>query len=85
MRLQSWFSKVHPIPAPERDPETFFGFWGSCYNSYFDTEPHDGYHIVRHWRDCVIGQHLLRRARARCERARHVPAVVRRLRAREVD
>ena len=35
---------------------------GSCYNSYFDTEPHDGYHIVRHWRDCVIGQHLLRRA-----------------------
>eukprot|EP00971_Amphidinium_carterae_P328194 6459933-Amphidinium_carterae.2 len=30
-----------------RDPELFYGFWGTCYNDYRDTEPHDGYEIVR--------------------------------------
>ena len=46
----------------QRDPETFFGFWGSCFNSYFDTEPHEGYNIINRWRDSVVGHQLLRRA-----------------------
>jgi len=31
------------------DPELFFGFWGSCFNAYEDTEPHRGYKILRDW------------------------------------
>ena len=46
----------------QREPEVFFGFWGSCYNSYFSTEPHEGYRIISRWRDAVVGKHLLRRA-----------------------
>ena len=23
------------------DPELFYGFWGTCYNDYRDTEPHE--------------------------------------------
>lgn len=34
-----------------RDPELFYGFWGSCYNDYRETEPHPGYGIIRRWRD----------------------------------
>ncbi|MGB1599329.1 MAG: hypothetical protein ACPIOQ_41660, partial [Promethearchaeia archaeon] len=33
----------------QRDPELFFGFWGSCFNDYMDTSPHAGYHICREW------------------------------------
>ena len=31
------------------DPEIFYGFWGSCLNNYMDTEPHEGYAILRRW------------------------------------
>lgn len=24
----------------------FLGFWGGCYNTYRDTEPHQGYYIL---------------------------------------
>ena len=50
----------------ERDPATAFGFWGSCFNSYADATPHEGYDIVGRWRDFVIGRHLLRRASSAC-------------------
>jgi NAD-dependent SIR2 family protein deacetylase len=46
----------------QREPEIFFGFWGSCFNSYFDSGPHEGYGIINKWRDAVVGKHLLRRA-----------------------
>ncbi|KAL3904926.1 MAG: hypothetical protein SGPRY_011104 [Prymnesium sp.] len=36
-------------------PETFFGFWGSCFNSYHSSKPHDGYAIIAKWRDCIVG------------------------------
>ena len=29
----------------------FYGFWGRCFNSYRDTPPHEGYSIIRRWRD----------------------------------
>ena len=45
----------------QRDPETFYGFWGACYNSYFDTEPHEGYSIINRWRDGVVGRRLVKR------------------------
>ena len=35
----------------QRDPEMFFGFWGSCFNDYMDTEPHQGYGICKRWSD----------------------------------
>jgi len=44
----------HDICRPEwlrHDPELFYGFWGACYNDYRDTEPHDGYRLIRQWRD----------------------------------
>ncbi|KAL0235851.1 hypothetical protein GEMRC1_002433 [Eukaryota sp. GEM-RC1] len=31
------------------DPDLFYGFWGSCYNSYKSTSPHLGYDILRKW------------------------------------
>ena len=33
------------------DPDVFYGFWGSCFNSYRKTEPHRGYGILKRWRD----------------------------------
>ena len=33
----------------EDDPEIFYGFWGSCLNTYMETAPHDGYGIMRRW------------------------------------
>ena len=33
----------------EEDPALFYGFWGGCFNDYRDTEPHDGYYIIRRW------------------------------------
>ena len=32
-------------------PPLFYGFWGACFNDYRDTAPHEGYAIVRRWRD----------------------------------
>jgi NAD-dependent SIR2 family protein deacetylase len=33
------------------DPELFYGFWGKCFNDYRKTIPHEGYTIVKSWRD----------------------------------
>ena len=35
-----------------KDPEIFYGFWGSCYNDYLGTTPHKGYEIVKEWINC---------------------------------
>jgi hypothetical protein len=37
----------------EQDEELFYGFWGSCTNSYRDTKHHRGYQILRKWRDAI--------------------------------
>lgn len=34
-----------------QEPEVFYGFWGSCFNSYRDAEPHEGYGVLQRWRD----------------------------------
>lgn len=47
----------------ERSPEQFYGFWLDCFNAYMDTAPHAGYAMLAKWRDAVIGQRLLARAR----------------------
>ena len=44
----------HDICEPhwlDKEPALFHGFWGSCFNDYRGTTPHDGYAIVRRWRD----------------------------------
>lgn len=54
----------------EAEPDTFFGFWGSCFNGkitfpfvYFNTHnfldyrttaPHEGYQIIKKWRDAFF-------------------------------
>lgn len=52
-----------PIWA-RRDAEILFGFWGSCYNSYFDAAPHEGYRLLKRWSDAVVGKALLSAAKA---------------------
>ncbi|OWZ06748.1 hypothetical protein PHMEG_00020957 [Phytophthora megakarya] len=37
----------------EKDEEGFYGFWGSCTNSYRDTKHHRGYQILLKWRDAI--------------------------------
>ncbi|KAL0212519.1 hypothetical protein RCL1_006145 [Eukaryota sp. TZLM3-RCL] len=32
-----------------RDPDLFYGFWGSCYNSYVAAQPHLGYTLLHQW------------------------------------
>jgi len=38
----------------EDEPELFYGFWGKCFNDYRDTQEHEGYHIVKRWRDAMF-------------------------------
>jgi len=50
--------KYHDICRPEwlsHDPEIFYGFWGTCFNDYRQTQPHEGYAIIRKWRDARFG------------------------------
>uniref|UniRef100_A0AAV1UNG4 Deacetylase sirtuin-type domain-containing protein n=1 Tax=Peronospora matthiolae TaxID=2874970 RepID=A0AAV1UNG4_9STRA len=37
----------------EQDEDVFYGFWGSCTNSYRDTKHHRGYEILLKWKDAV--------------------------------
>jgi len=34
-----------------KEPELFYGFWGSCFNDYREAQGHEGYDIMRRWRD----------------------------------
>ena len=43
------------VPQWLRDePSLFWGFWGLCFNDYRQTRPHDGYNIVKKWRDAMF-------------------------------
>eukprot|EP01114_Cavostelium_apophysatum_P001990 TRINITY_DN11742_c0_g1_i1.p1 TRINITY_DN11742_c0_g1~~TRINITY_DN11742_c0_g1_i1.p1 ORF type:complete len:362 (+),score=67.23 TRINITY_DN11742_c0_g1_i1:84-1169(+) len=35
----------------ESEPETFYGFWGKCFNDYRSTKPHAGYDIIKRWKE----------------------------------
>jgi NAD-dependent SIR2 family protein deacetylase len=35
----------------EDDRELFYGFWGQCFNDYRRTQPHEGYEILKRWKD----------------------------------
>ena len=37
------------------NPQLFVGFWGQCFNQYRDVVPHDGYGVVRRWREERFG------------------------------
>jgi len=46
--------KYHDICQPhwlKQDPEIFYGFWGMCFNDYRKTTPHEGYSIVKKWKN----------------------------------
>eukprot|EP01126_Amoeba_proteus_P054653 TRINITY_DN6734_c0_g1_i8.p1 TRINITY_DN6734_c0_g1~~TRINITY_DN6734_c0_g1_i8.p1 ORF type:complete len:296 (+),score=43.06 TRINITY_DN6734_c0_g1_i8:68-955(+) len=36
------------------DPGLFYGFWGGCFNDYRNTEPHEGYHILKRWQESLF-------------------------------
>jgi hypothetical protein len=38
----------------EADPSLFYGFWGACFNDYRRTAPHEGYGIIKNWRDMLF-------------------------------
>ena len=38
----------------EENPELFYGFWGRCFNDYRETKEHEGYSIVKRWRDTLF-------------------------------
>ena len=45
--------EYHDLCKPEwitKDPETFYGFWGQCFNDYRKTQPHEGYKIISKWK-----------------------------------
>jgi NAD-dependent SIR2 family protein deacetylase len=48
------YSKICEPHWLEDDPELFFGFWGRCFNDYRETREHEGYHIVKCWRDALF-------------------------------
>ena len=50
-RLKLTYADLCTPDLLQRDPEMFFGFWGSCFNDYMQTDPHGGYHICKEWRE----------------------------------
>lgn len=40
-----------PVKYFESEPELWWGFWGGCFNDYRNTQPHEGYNIVKDWCD----------------------------------
>jgi hypothetical protein len=50
-RMQVTYSDLCTPDWLQRDPDIFFGFWGSCFNDYLDTHPHKGYDICKAWSD----------------------------------
>jgi len=38
------------------DPETFYGFWGASMKQFREAEPHDGYSILKKWRDQLFSE-----------------------------
>jgi len=44
----------HDLCQPKwitEDPEIFYGFWGMCYNDYRRVVPHEGYSIIKKWKE----------------------------------
>ena len=33
----------------QSNPAVGYGFWGHCFNQYRDTNPHEGYSILKNW------------------------------------
>ena len=45
------------------EPELAHGFWGMCFNDYRETTPHEGYSILRRWRDMLATRDANQRLR----------------------
>lgn len=39
--------------STEEDRRTFYGWWGSCFNTYRQLGPHKGFDILSGWRDAL--------------------------------
>ena len=53
MHKQKKHHRVTHNKISPNNAELFYGFWGSCHNSYNDATPHAGYDIMCEWRDKV--------------------------------
>eukprot|EP00493_Phyllostaurus_siculus_P023633 UN23969 len=38
----------------QHEPQFFYGFWGDCTNVYRETTPHEGYAILKRWKDEIL-------------------------------
>ena len=54
-----------------QEPALFYGFWGQCFNDYRDTQPHEGYRILRKWRDDKKNGDIAKEIRSRIQRKYH--------------
>lgn len=48
-RNLSYIDLSQPVWLEKGDPETFYGFWGSCLANYRKAVPHQGYEILKKW------------------------------------
>ena len=44
------YADICQMKYMREDPELFWGFWGSCFNDYRSTQPHEGYAIIQRWK-----------------------------------
>jgi hypothetical protein len=51
---KNYLDLCQPIWITE-NPELFYGFWGKCWNDYRDTIPHEGYNIMKKWKNNMFG------------------------------
>ena len=48
-------------PTTVSNPNKFMGYWGGLHNEYSDRTPHDGYNIIKAWRDRFFCQDDIRK------------------------
>jgi len=49
-RLKIEYADLSCMSCLETTPELFYGFWGDCFNTYPKTTPHEGYQILKKWK-----------------------------------
>jgi len=47
-----------PSWLEDKDYKTFYGFHGSCFNAYKDIKPHEGYYILKKWKETIFDPKL---------------------------
>lgn len=48
--LELEYADICQMKYMREDLPLFWGFWGSCFNDYRSTQPHEGYSILQRWK-----------------------------------